>query len=230
MFRNFFTTRNTAQDYHIHKFGSNSEVSNSSHETIWSKGGLYPWSSLDDAETIYVKSTSSSDTGSIVVEGLDENWNRITQTKTMTGTTAVTLDSTMRRVFRMEYSDTTNNAGTITARVTSGSGTIVAQVEAGDNQTLMCVYTVPVGYVGHLLQYSFSCEKGSDAQIDMVTREPGSVFKIKSEMESFETPFTQAFPVPLVIQPKTDIDFRALAPASGGKKVYLNFDLVMQKI
>ena len=136
---------------HVHKFGSNPEVHDTNPETVWSQGGLYPWASLSSAQTIYVKSTSSSDTGSLVVEGLDSEYNISRQTVSLTGTTAVTLSSTMLRVFRLEYSDTTNNIGTITARVGSGTGTIVGAIDPGINQSLMAVYTIPANQIGYLI-------------------------------------------------------------------------------
>ena len=215
---------------HVHKFGSNPQVHDTNPETVWSQGGLYPWSALNNAETIYVLSTSGSDTAQVTVEGLDSNYNFITQTKTMSGSTAITLDSPMRRVFRMSYTDTTANAGTITARVTSASGTVVGRIDADLGSSLMALYSIPATQVGYLLAYTVSVEKDNDAQINLFVREFGQVFRLKSEVETYNNSFTQNFIVPLRLPPKTDLDFRAVSPVAGGKKVYLNFDLLLEDI
>lgn len=213
---------------HVHKFGSNPALNNSTFETVWSAGGLYPWASLSSAQTIYCISTGA-DTGDLKVEGLDANYNLQTETKTLTGTSAVTLDNTFLRIFRMQYISTSDNAGTITARVTSGTGTVVAQIDAGLNQTLMCVYTVPTHCSAFLMDYTASCEKGADAEVRLLTREPSGSFQIKNEVQVYETTSSKEFPVPLYFPSKTDIDVRAMTSNAGGNAVIFDFDLILEE-
>jgi hypothetical protein len=90
----------------VHKFGANFDIDNNSEpETVWTGGGLYPWSSLATAQTLYVLSESSEDTGILEIQGLDENYNLQTEELTLTGTTAVTTVNTFLRVYRMIYTD-----------------------------------------------------------------------------------------------------------------------------
>jgi hypothetical protein len=64
----------------VHKFGANFDIDNGSEpETVWTGGGLYPWSSLATAQTLYVLSESSEDTGTLEIQGLDENYNLQTE-------------------------------------------------------------------------------------------------------------------------------------------------------
>lgn len=208
---------------HIHKFGSNLALGGTS-ESIWSAGGLYPWASLATAQVIYLISTEA-DTGDVEIQGLDENYALQTLTVTLTGTTAVNTGSTtFTRIFRMKYSAT--NAGTITARVTSGTGTVVAQIDAGVSQTLMAVYTVPAGTTAYMLNYTVGTGKGDDAHLKMFVREFGSAFQIKNEMKAYESTIMHPFPIPLKIPEKSDIDFRATTSNSNSDCI-VNFDLVL---
>ena len=211
---------------HVHKFGSNLALAGSE-ESIWSAGGLYPWASLATAQTIYAISTDGADTGTLEIQGLDENYVLQTTTVTLTGLTAVdTGATTFLRIFRMEYSGT--NAGTITARVTSGSGTVVAQIDEGVAQTLMAVYTVPAQTTAFMLNYTVGTGKGDDAHLKLYAREAGNGFQIKNEMKSYQSTNTHDFPIPLRFEEKSDIDFRATTSAANSDCI-VNFDLILVK-
>jgi len=211
---------------HIHKFGSNLALAGAS-ESIWSAGGLYPWASFATAQTIYAISTEAADTGTLEIQGLDENYALQTTTVTLTGLTAVdTGATTFLRIFRMQY--TGSNAGTITARVTSGTGTVVAQIDPEVAQTLMAVYTVPAQTTAFMLAYTVGTGKGDDAHLKMFARELGGAFQIKNEMKSYQSTITREFPIPLRFEEKTDIDFRATT-SNANSDCIVNFDLVLVK-
>lgn len=216
--------RNDPEYSFIHKFGSNLGLAGTP-ESIWSAGGLYPWSSLTTAQTLYVLSTAGGDTSTLTIQGLDTNYDPLEETITLTGATAVTTDNEFLRVFRMEYSVV--NAGTITARLGSGTGTIVAQVDIGLAQTLMAVYTIPRQKTGFLMNYTASTGKGDDASIDLFIRDPAiDGFRLKSETKVYQSSFRQEFTVPLVLPEKSDIDFRATT-TSANSDCILNFDVVI---
>jgi hypothetical protein len=101
----------------VHKFGSNTNLSGSK-ESIWSVGGLYPWSAFATAQTLYFISTDNADINVLEVQGLDANYNLQTKQYTLTGTTAIDSGSdTWIRVFRMFSNQ--EHAGTVTARLCS---------------------------------------------------------------------------------------------------------------
>lgn len=217
-------SKNDPKYSYIHKFGSNLALAGTS-ESIWSAGGLYPWSSLTSAQTLYVLSTDGGDTGTLEIQGLDSNYTPLTETVTLTGVTTVTTTNQFLRIFRMEYSD--ENAGTITARVTSGSGTIVAQVDIGTAQTLMAVYTIPRQKTGYLMNYTASTGKGDDASVDLYIRDPAiNGFRLKSQTKIYQSSFRQEFTIPLVLREKSDIDFRATT-TSANSDCIINFDIVL---
>ena len=215
-------------DWAVHKFGSNTDLASSA-ESIWSAGGLYPWSALDTPVVLYLISTSSSDTSNIYLEGLDENYLIQKETIVMTGLVAAVTTKLWSRIYRMKYDDGTQNVGTITGRTVSGAGTVVAQIDVGIGQTLMAVYTIPADHRAFMVQYVASSGKNDDANVDMYFRGFGGSFNIKSECRVYQSSHVQPFPVPLALDPKMDIDFRASTQTAGSDCV-VNFDIILSRI
>jgi hypothetical protein len=214
----------------VHKFGANFDIDNTSEpETVWTAGGLYPWSSLATAQTLYCLSDSASDTSTLTIQGLDSDYNLLTEIVTLTGTTAVTTTNQFIRVFRMSYNGGASNVGTVTARVTSGSGTIVAQIDEEFSETLMCVYTIPAGYTGYLLCGDASVQKNKDVQIKFFVRQFGQSFKIAHMAEVFERTYRYDFPIPMKLPEKTDLEVRADNVESNNTRLTANFDLILDK-
>lgn len=214
--------------FSIHKFGANFDIDqNTDPESVWTGGGLYPWSSLASAQTIYCISTSASDTATLIIEGFDANYNEQTETVTLTGTTAVTTSNTFIRVFRMTYEDGAN-VGDITARVTSGTGTVVAKIDAGYAQTLMAVYTIPAGFTGYMLALDATIDGTKTCQVFMYHRLVAKPFRIAHVAESTGH-YRYDFKTPLKLPEKTDVDIRVDLVSGNDARVTANFDIVLLK-
>lgn len=211
----------------VHKFGANFDIDQGTDpESVWSGGGVYPWASLSSAQTIYCLSTDAGDTTTLTIEGLDANYDEISETVTLTGTSAVTTSNTFLRVFRMTYDAT--NVGTITARTVSASGTIVAQIDAGYAQTLMAVYTVPAGFTAYLVALDATIDGTKTCQMLMYHRLFGKPFRIAHVAES-DGHYRYDFTAPLTVPEKTDIDIRINEVSGNDARVTANFDLVLIK-
>ena len=209
----------------VHKFGANFDIDQGTDpESVWTGGGVYPWASLSSAQTIYCLSTSASDTTTLTVEGLDANYDEISETVTLTGLTAVTTTNQFLRVFRMTYDAT--NVGDIEARVTSASGTIVAQIDAGYAQTLMSVYTIPAGHTGYLVALDATIDGTKTCQMLMYHRLTGKPFRIAHIAET-EGHYRYDFTAPLTVPEKTDIDIRIDNVSGNDARVTANFDIVL---
>lgn len=209
----------------INKFGANFDVDTGTDpETIWSQGGLYPWATLATASTLTMVSTEAADTSDVEIQGLDANYNLITETLTMTGATPAVTVNAFLRVFRIIYNHTGVNAGDITASV---GGTVVAKVDEGLGQTLMCVYTIPAGYTGYLIQLSATAQKTKDAQIRLLQRPVNSSFKIAHMAEVFEGNYSYAPKIPIVLAEKTDIDFVAAEAETSNTRITATFELLL---
>ena len=211
----------------VHKFGANFDIDQADDpESVWTGGGLYPWASLATAQTIYCLSTSASDTTTLTLEGLDANYDEISETVTLTGLTAVTTTNQFLRVFRMTYDAT--NVGNIEARVTSATGTVVAQIDAGYAQTLMAVYTVPAGYTGYLVALDATIDGTKTCQMLMYHRLTGKPFRIAHVAET-DGRYRYDFFAPLTLPEKTDVDIRIDQVSGNDARVTANFDVVLIK-
>jgi len=213
----------------VHKFGRNNDIDTDSEpESVWSGGGLYPWASFDTDQTLYCLSTDAGDTSTLTIEGLDDDFGLLTETVTLNGTSAVTTTNTFRRVFRMFYNGGSENAGTITARVTSGTGTVVAQVDAGLAQTTMAVYTIPAGYTGFLLAGDITVNAFRDIQLQFFVRPFGAPFRI-AHMAETRGFYRYDFVAPSAIPEKSDLDVRITDVSLSNSRVTANFDLCLIK-
>ena len=123
----------------VHLFGINNAVG-TSFETIFDDGGVYPFP--DTAQTLSVVSDDVGDTMSVLITGLDGDYNKITETVTLTGQTEVSTSQAFLRVNDARITGG-ENAGDIT--ISSGSD-VVAIIKAGDGVHQAIVYSVPAGH------------------------------------------------------------------------------------
>jgi len=148
---------------YIEKFGRNSVVGSGTSEDIWDGGGIYDFPAV--ASKFDVVSTDAEDgagtaTGALTVslQGLNENWEEITETVTLNGTTAVATSNLFIRIFRMRI-ETAGSNGTNIGVITADSQAEVltaAQISAGKGQTNMALYTIPKGHRGFLKRWYVS--------------------------------------------------------------------------
>lgn len=213
----------------VHKFGENAGLAANSFESVWSAGGVYPWSAFSSAQILYAKSSGvGSDTGNLEIQGLDESYHIQTETITLTNGIPVATTKEFLRVFRLRYSDTVDNAGTITVHTGSGTGTVVGQIEEGEGSSAMALYTIPAGFTGYLVDYTISSAKGTNASVRIKCRKEGEAFQTISFNETFQNSFRQEFPEPLVIPSKSDLDAIAKGSSSNGGLV-ITFNLYIEK-
>jgi hypothetical protein len=123
-------------------------------ETVWNVGGAYPWSAWNGGnKRLYLVSTSASDTHSVLLSGLDNNYNPISEVVTLQGTTPVAsaLSTYFRLNSAMYLDGDFANIGDITIKIGSASGTTVGMIGDTEGLTSMSIYTVPAGYTAYSL-------------------------------------------------------------------------------
>jgi len=176
----------------VNKFGRNTDVDQAV-EAIWDGGGTTnytptgTWSAT--AEIDYAVSSSASDTGTIEIQGLNSSWAFVTQTVTLTGTTAASLGTNLIRVFRVKNTSATAAVGTIQVGVGSTTSAFTAanlraQITIGYDQSLMALYSVPLGKTAYLTNWSASLNKGTgptSGGVDVIlwARTFGGVFRVQ---------------------------------------------------
>src|SRR5210317_2535690 len=214
----------------VHKFGFNSAV-DTTLATVWAQGGLYSY--LGSASALYISSSSVNDTAAgtgartVTVSGLDNNFDFKVETVSLNGQTGVELNgSTWFRVNRIVVNTAGSggaNAGVlyVGTEATPSGGVPTnkyAAVAIGDNQTLMCVWTVPLGYTAYLHQkdVSSSSSAGKFAIFSLLARPKDGVFNIKDRVLLANNSTAISYWNPIPLYECTDIEVRALADSSGG--------------
>jgi len=200
--------------------------------TVWNVGGLYPWSAWNGGnKTLYLVSSSASDTQRVLLSGLDNDYNPISEFVTLNGVTPVaTAISTYYRLNNAIYLDgATSNIGNITIKVGSASGTTVGLIADTEGNTSMSIYTVPAGYTAYSVYGDFSCNKGEAARLAARWRFFGSSFITVYATEIFQQFIVANPPVAGAIPEKTDIDNQIHLVSTNGTRVFSNQQLILVK-
>lgn len=212
----------------IHKFGAVPAMSVNTTGTIWDVNDtVYPWSAFNTPGVLTIPAVNVADNGHRVkVFGLDANFDLTEEDFTLSSSGTVTGTKTFARVYRAYYYNTATNVGDINIQ---RGGVTVARIGAGKAQTLMCIYTVPAGYTGYLMQGTASIQYGGDATIDMFVHYYGQTsFRIghAAEIAGTGMPYNYKFSVPIAIPEKSDIDIRTRV-RSNNARVTAAFDIIL---
>ena len=203
---------------HINKFGFNPALS-SSYETVHDAGGVYSYISTPGTAAV----AGASDSGAVIeVQGLDANYNQVTEDITV-GATGSTVFSRVFRARVKSLSSGTTNQGNITVTVDSA---VRATILTGNGQTLMALYTIPANKKGYLTYFQGSMEKDTDAIFKLFSRPiDDGVFNLKGQFGTHGAPVTYDYKIPLEFEEKTDIEIQAkTGGTTGGGAI---FDLIL---
>ena len=206
----------------LYKFGYNPDV-NGEEETVWAQGGnmTYPTSAV----TMFVSSTSANDanggTGanSILIQGLDENYDEIEETVFLNGQTQVATQLAYLRVYRA-FVTLAGTGGTSGGTIYVGSSgatggvpntTVYSNLSFG-NQTQIAAYTVPAGYTLYLDDINFTAalsQANKTATCSFVSRTFGSnVFRTRLINVLQSNQLIAKFEYPQPFTEKTDLECR----------------------
>jgi len=204
--------------YHkrVFKFGFNSDV-DGTEETIWDVGGIYVYPSSAVAMTATTTAgTASDDNGVLVtIEGLDTDYNEVSEEVTLAGAGTATTTQTFLRVYRAFVSGSQEPTGTINI---ANGGTTYARITLGVNQTLMALWTVPAGYTAYINHINIATGTTNANQYitaSFVSREINKVFRtqLKQSIGSGSVAdFVIEYPLPF--EEKTDLEVRAVSSGS----------------
>ena len=128
----------------INIFGYNTEVG-TEYVPLWEDAAAYTYPG--SALTMTAVSDSASDTAvTMLIQGLDINYDEIQTTVTLNGTNAVTIGTAFYRINAV-ITTAGNAVGTVTI---ANAGTTYAKVRAGDGKNQASLYTVPRGHSFYL--------------------------------------------------------------------------------
>lgn len=194
--------------------------------TVWECGGLYPWSVWNaGAGVITLSSDNAADTAiTVLLNGLDANYNPLTEVVTVNGTTTVTTTNSFIRL---------NSAVNIGSKSITGTvsfyrnGTRVCCIIDGANTSKQSIYTVPAGHTAFSVYGDFSVSKNEAAELNAHWRFYGGVFLDIYSVQIYQAAFSALVPYPGAIPEKTDIDNRIQYATANNTAVYSNQQLLL---
>lgn len=138
-----------------------SEEVKTTYYTLWEGTGTTQYAFPASAVVMTLVSTSASDNtqATVLISGLDTNWDIQTETVTLNGTTNVNTTKSFLRINSMVLTSPgtgqATNVGVITAK---NGGVTYAQINAGIGRNQAAIYSVPNGYTMYL--YSINAFNG----------------------------------------------------------------------
>ena len=214
---------------HAHPFGAVPAMSQNQTGTVWDVNDTtYPWASWDTAGTLSIPAVNASDNGKqITIEGLDANYEIISENVGLSSSSTVTTVKEFKRISRAYmHNGSATNVGNINIQK---SAVTVCRITAGKGQSLMAIYTVPAGHTAYILQGACSCQSGADATGEMFVRYFGSSsFRAGHtfEVSGNGGAYLYEFCIPVKIPEKSDIDVRATV-RSNNARITAAFDILL---
>jgi hypothetical protein len=208
-------------------FGFNPDV-DTTQVSVWPLPSLitFPTSAIQ----MTVSSTSANDTSAgtgartVVVQGLDANYNEVTETVTMNGQTAVTMTASLLRV-NYAYVATAGSGNSAAGDIYIGTGTVTAGVPATAyniikfdyNNTTTGSYTIPAGYTGYVSQGLFSSgQAGGSNQVQgrLLTRGTNDIRMTAALTTLNNGVANYVFEYPLAVPEKTTLEATAVGSST----------------
>lgn len=183
-------------------------------ETVWNDGATYAFPSA--AVIMSVVSTSASDVMPVLISGLDSDYEPISETVTLTGTSAVTTTTPFFRI-NSAVILAGSNVGGITI---SNGGVKYAFIGATLGVTQACIYTVPAGhsmYIFRIDANSATTNANKFITIRNVITTNGRTLRV-AEATFATSQVSYDRQVPFKIGEKTDFQFEAKS-SSGTNEV-----------
>jgi hypothetical protein len=208
-------------------FGFNPDV-DSTQVSVWPLPSLISFPAT--AIQMTVSSSSANDTSAgtgartVVVEGLDANYNEVTETVTMNGQSAVTMTNALLRV-NYAYVATAGSGNGAAGDIYIGTGTVTTGVPAtvydiikfDYNNTTTGSFTVPAGHRAYVSQGLFSSgQSGGSNQVQgrLLTRGIDNIRRTAAITTINNGVANYVFEYPLAVPEKTTIEATAIGSSS----------------
>jgi hypothetical protein len=208
---------------HIHKFGYNPAVS-TIYEDIWSRSGKIVFETSAAAATI---DSNLSNVGcQIVIEGLDGNYDQVSETVTLDSNGDATTTQTFLRINRAFVSGSTATTNVVRIQI---NGSNQAQIDVAHQQTMQAIYTVPRGHTAFFQSLSVGLQsKDKDAEVRLNVQEFGGVERTRDYLSFSQNFIEKHYPVPLKFPEKSDIKLQAKITGAD-TLVSGTFDIILVK-
>jgi len=222
----------------INKFGATAEAALNTATDVWDGGAVYPYPATALITHVSQTTDQTALRGALVnVQGLDADWNLVTQTVTLNATlttTAVVLATPLLRCFRMILMGDTTLTSPIRAH-NSAESVDYAIITTGLNQTLMAIYTVPAGHTAFMTSYyaattdtTNKTPTSTEVKLYAANRVHGDLFTIKhaNAIPEAGNGFLHTFNPYYKFTEKTDIRVNVTSADQPGH-VHAGFDIIL---
>jgi hypothetical protein len=179
---------------------------------------------LSTASTLEITSENAADaaggTGAVtvVVDGLDADWNLQSETVTMNGTAGVVTTKYFLRVNKLTVATcgtSGTNVGVIyaftgadTAGIPDATTTIYGMILVGKGQSMSAIYSVPAGNTALIKHLGFS-GVGSVAKYELTARENLGPWRTITSVSTIYGGYETLNDFPIVLRAKTDFVINA---------------------
>ena len=205
--------KNLVEDFSaIGQFGYNPSVS-TTFATVWGGTGIYVYPTTATTVTATSSDTVSDNGGTVLISGLDANYNLQSETITIGGSAST---NTFIRVYSARMlTATTGNANVGNITITCDSKT-VAYINAGYGSNLSAIYTVPANKRAFIVSASVGMSKQKEIEAKILTKgiNNGNVWNTVGYQTTFAVPLYRKFEIPILIDQKHDIEIRVKADAT----------------
>ena len=209
----------------INKFGYNGQVGNTTFETIWDGNNNYTYiATADVAQATSDAAATADDGATVLVSGLDANYNEVEETLTVGGVAGTVEFYRIFRAVLQSHPTGDTNIGDITVTCDSKSAAIIKE---GYGQTLMALYTVPAGKRGYVVQVDAGSAKDLEHEIRLVIKHNGGVWNTKMFFTARGGFSAVNFKLPLYIHAEADIEIQARASATSA--VSAGFEIIIEE-
>jgi len=207
--------------------------------TVWENMATTEYVFPSSALTMQLVSNAAGDTATITIVGLDANYNQITETLVLNGTTNVPTVNQYFRINSIYVSAGSANNPTGVVTLTNG-GVTYAQINTGVfngttsslGRSQMAVFTVPAGYTFYGYRYgAYSSFNGNSANYTIYRAITNSSAGVQQLI--VQTPFNTTYEVqrhfPFPYGEKTDLRFQVASSAAAAATVSINIGGVLVK-
>jgi hypothetical protein len=221
-------------------FGYNPDV-DTSEETIWPDGGLIPHPTV--ASVLKISSSNANDTSAgtgaqtVYIEGVDGNFNVVSETVELNGQTAVNTTNSYLYVNSF-YVATVGSGGANAGNINAGTGTVTSGVPAvlydiiaiGYNNRTTGHYCVPAGFTGYMTEGSISAGQasGSTSVTTFLKQHgPDNILRVGAVAAVNNNAAVFSFDQPYIIPEKNCVGASAIgAAANNAVSSYFNIILI----
>lgn len=172
----------------------------------------------------------------VLIEGLDADYDEISETIILNGTIPVDLVNSYLRVNNMSVVTAgtgLTNAGTITLRL-DAAGATQAVIPTGDSVAHFTNYTIPARYDGEIVLIDCDIDKGGDNDVRLKVRDnavTGAAWQTKRVIRVTEETSPQIFNNDeLIFTEKTDVRFTSIrVTGADDDRINCNYTIILHR-